>query len=126
MNPKNKNKYARGNVADFLDTRGYFIGKFMGKKGFPLLETEEVEVAWRILPAAFDDNTSHYHKRGVEIMIVASGSYKVRVNGEDLELIKSDFIVVYPETHLKSISAEEGTELIVIKAPSLENDKFYT
>ena len=59
-------------------------------------------------------------------MIVASGSYKVRVNGEDLELIKSDFIVVYPETHLKSISAEEGTELIVIKAPSLENDKFYT
>jgi len=46
------------------------------------------------------------------------------VGSEEMSLGKGDFLVVYPEKQLKNISAEKYTEVIVIKAPSLPNDKF--
>lgn len=124
MKTKNKNKFVKGNVNDFSETKGYFIGRFLGQKGFPSLETDEVEVAWKKLTITFDEKVPHYHKGGIEINIVIAGSYLVWVAGEKIKLSKGDFLVIYPETQLKNLSAEEGTELIVIKAPSLPNDKF--
>jgi len=96
----------------------------MGEKGFPLLTTDEVEIAWKILPANFGDKVAHFHKIGVEVNIVISGSYKALVDGKETGLKRGDFLVVYPETRLKNISAQEGTELIVVKAPSVTGDKF--
>lgn len=96
----------------------------MQEKGFPLLATDEVEIAWKVLPPNFGDKTPHFHKKGVEINIVVSGSYKVWVDGEEIELKKGDFLVVYPEAKLRNISAQEGAELIVVKAPSVAGDKF--
>jgi len=124
MKTHNKNKFYHGNIADFGETKGYFIGQFMGQKGKPILETEEVEIAWKTLTGDFSDENSHYHKKGVEVNIVISGNYKVWIEGEERELKKGDFLVVYPEAKLRNISAQEGTELIVVKAPSAPDDKF--
>ena len=124
MKIENKNKFYHGSYKNFKDTSGYFIGQFMGQKGYPLLETEEVEIAYKKLPADFGDETPHYHKKGVEINIVISGSYKVWIQAKEIELKKGNFLIVYPESELKNISAEEGTELIVIKSPSVPDDKF--
>lgn len=124
MKKENKNKFFRGNVKDFSETKGYFVGQFMQERGFPLLATEEVEIAWKVLPSDFGEGTPHFHKRGVEINIVVSGSYKVCVGEEEIQLRKGDFLIVYPETRLRNISAQEGTELIVVKAPSVSGDKY--
>ena len=124
MKIKNKNKFFHGNIKDFSQTKGYFIGRFMDQRGFPLLETDEVEIAWKKLPTTFDEEKPHFHKNGVEINIVISGNYKVWVEGEEKTLKKGDFLVVYPEAKLKNIFAQKGTELIVVKAPSVPNDKF--
>jgi mannose-6-phosphate isomerase-like protein (cupin superfamily) len=124
MIKQNKNKFVKGNIASFNATSGYFIGRFMGEKGFPDLETEEVEIAWKKLPTTFNEPNTHYHKGGVEINIVISGKYRVEVNGEEVELAKGDFLVVYPEAKLKNLMADPNTELIVVKTPSIQNDKF--
>jgi mannose-6-phosphate isomerase-like protein (cupin superfamily) len=124
MKAQNKNKFAHGNIKDFSETKGYFIGQFMGERGFPHLETEEVEIAWKKLPTIFNEDRPHFHKTGVEINIVIKGSYKVWLEGKEKTLKKGDFLIVYPEAKLKNISAGNGTELIVVKAPSIPDDKF--
>lgn len=121
---KNKNKFVKGNLKDFGDTSGYFVGRFMGDRGRSDLETDEVEIAFKILPENFGDEKPHYHKGGVEINIVINGSYKVLINGEEVTLNEKDFLVVYPESKLKNLSAKKNTELIVVKAPSLPHDKY--
>lgn len=124
MRLDNKDKFVYGNTKDFSQTKGYFIGRFMGEKGRPDLETDEVEVAWKVFPIASGEETLHYHKEGIEINIVVSGGYKVLVGGVEKEIKKGDFLVVYPETKLKTLSIEGGSEIIVVKAPSVPGDKF--
>lgn len=74
---------------DFQKFSGYFIGQFMEEKGFPILATDEVEIAYKKLPEKFE----------------------------------KEFLVVYPQATLKNISTQKGTELIVVKAPSVPGDK---
>ena len=125
MLSENKNKFVHGIVSDFDETGGYFIGQFMGQRGKPVLETEEVEVAWKKIPTEFSDSKPHYHKRGVEINIVINGSITVLISEKEITIRKGEFLVVYPETELLDISAEEETEMIVVKSPSVPDDKFY-
>ena len=126
MQASNKNNFFLGKLEDFQKFSGYFIGRFMGEKGFPVLETDKVEVAWKKLPTNFSDEKPHFHKKGVEINIVINGKYKALVNGELIEISEKEFLVVYPQSTLKNVSATEGTELIVVKAPSVSDDKFDT
>ena len=125
MKESNRNRYFVGNVSSFIETKGYVIGHFMGSRGFPLLETEEVEIAWKKLPEKFDEEPPHFHRRGIEITVVISHGYELEVNGELVKLRQGDFLVVYPETFTRNVSALPNTEVIVIKAPSISNDKFY-
>ncbi len=124
MKKTNKNKHYFGNVSQFSETEGYFLGQFMGERRFPLLETDEAEITWKKIPTVFNEDKPHFHKVRVEINIVIPGRYQLIVNGKKLELKKGDFLVVYPEAKLINLSADEGTELIVVKAPSVPNDKF--
>lgn len=120
----NKDKFFKGKLEDFQKFSGYFIGQFMGEKGFQILETDEVEIAYKKLPEKFEEERPHYHKKGVEINIVIKGKYKAQVNGEIVEISEKEFLVVYPETRLKNISAQGRTELLVVKAPSVPKDRF--
>lgn len=49
MNKSIKNKYLNGNIKDFRDSKGWFVGHFMRERGYPLLESSEVEVAYKTL-----------------------------------------------------------------------------
>jgi mannose-6-phosphate isomerase-like protein (cupin superfamily) len=124
MKSINKNKFAIGKLEDFQKFSGYFIGQFMGENGFPILETNEVEIAYKKLPEKFEKEKPHYHKKGVEINIVIKGKYKAQVNEKTVVISEKEFLVVYPQAKLKNISAQKGTELIVVKAPSVPDDKF--
>lgn len=96
----------------------------MGERGFPVLETEEVEIAWKKLPLIFNEPKPHYHKKGVEINIVISGTCKLEIDKEVKELQKGDFLVIYPQSQLRNISTKAGTEVVVVKTPIVQNDKF--
>lgn len=124
MNKSNKNTYFKGNVDNHKDSKGWFVGQFMGKYRCPELETDEVEVCWKVLKKKNEPDPPHIHKKGVEIAIVISGWFKAIINGEEVHVGKREYVVVYPESKLERIENKEGTEVLVIKAPSVPDDKF--
>lgn len=120
QNMKNKGKYKVGKVTDFAKQKDWFFGHFASDE---LLETDLVEIGWQKIPnkkALPEDK--HLHTSSVEINIIISGEVKVTINGENHELQKGDFYVLWPETVLENLETTEDTEIIVVRAPSI-NDK---
>jgi mannose-6-phosphate isomerase-like protein (cupin superfamily) len=115
-------KYFVGKISDYIQKKGWFFGHFMEEE---LLRSDLVEVAYQDVPdKKADPEDWHYHKKTVEINIVLSGSATFKINGETVKVEKEGFWVVYPGTVIEDFSTEKDTKLVVIKAPSLPNDKF--
>ncbi len=105
------------------ETRGWFFGQFIDKGKFPELNSDQVEIAWKKFDEDYSES-AHTHKIGTEISIVLSGKWRVKVEGKQLNLKKGDILVVYPETVLENILIPKGSEAIIIKSPSVPDDKF--
>jgi len=41
MKINNKDKFVKGKIFDFNETKGYFIGRFVGEKGFQILKQKK-------------------------------------------------------------------------------------
>jgi mannose-6-phosphate isomerase-like protein (cupin superfamily) len=126
MSNKHRDEWFVGNASEFQDRhKGYFLGHFMGKIGYPALNYEGLEIAWKQTLSSFDDKP-HYHLHSTEITIVLSGRLTVELDQrQEIQLRKGDFVLVPPGTVLQNLSAEEGTEVITMKFPSVSDDKFY-
>jgi quercetin dioxygenase-like cupin family protein len=115
-------QYFVGKISDFAKTKGWFFGSFMDSE---LLQSEAVEIAWQqISNTAPNPNQKHLHRKSVEINILIRGTMKITINGESQVLEKGDFYVVWPETVVEDIATGPDTELIVVRAPSLPEDKY--
>ena len=115
-------KYFYGKVDDFSGYKGWFFGQFADKE---LLKSNLFEVAWqKISNKKISPEDKHYHKQCIEISIVISGTMRIKVNSKELSVSKGEFLVIYPYTIVENCEADENTELIVIKSPSLPSDKF--
>ena len=110
-------------VSDIQNTNGWFFGHFMAGKGFPELQNENIEIAWKKVDHTLKDPI-HIHKQCLEVNIIIKGSYTVKVNGEVRKLSAGEFLVVNPNTPGEVISCEDDTEIIVVKTPSVVGDKF--
>jgi mannose-6-phosphate isomerase-like protein (cupin superfamily) len=116
----NKGKYKIGKVTDFAKEKGWFFGHFATDK---LLQSDLVEIGWQeVSNKKASPEDKHLHTKSVEINLIIAGEVKVTINGEKHELHKGDFYVIWPETVLENLETSEGTEIIVVKAPSV-NDK---
>ncbi len=105
-------------------TKNYIVGAFMEKAGYPELQNEQVEVAILELPLQ-DSANPHYHKEMTEITIVLSGKLYLVVGGKPVEATEGEFFVVKPGTVLQNPQNDPGTKILVIKSPSLPEDKYY-
>jgi mannose-6-phosphate isomerase-like protein (cupin superfamily) len=111
-----------GRVADYTKTKGWFFGHFMDEE---LLRSGLVEVAWQdISNKTPDARDRHWHQESVEINIVIAGRVAVTIDGEQHEVGKGEFYVVYPLAIVEAVAADADTELIVVRAPSRAGDKF--
>lgn len=87
------------------------------------MQSDDVEVAWqKISGKKAVPEDKHYHTSSVEINIIISGEVRVSINGEKCVLHKGEFYIIWPETIVEEVEAAENTELIVVRAPSV-NDK---
>ena len=117
-----KNHYYVGKIEEFAKRKGWFFGAFADQ---PFLNSDLVEIAWQKLPNLKPDpEQKHYHKQAVEINIVISGWIEMIINKNKHKLSKGDFYVLWPESIIENITTSEDAEIIVIKAPSLPEDKF--
>lgn len=120
MVKKNDGKYIVGKISDYAKRKGWFFGGFADNE---LLQTDLVEVAWqKISNKKADVKDKHLHTSSVEVNIVISGEVSLTINGKDFTFHKEEFWIIWPETIVENVMAGENTELIVIRAPSV-NDK---
>jgi len=120
MLDKNKGKYLSGKVSEYTKRKGWFFGQFAENE---ILKSDLVEVAWqKISGKKASPEDKHFHTSSVEINIVLSGEVSLTINGKDFTFHKEDFWVIWPETVVENVRAGKNTELIVLKAPSV-NDK---
>lgn len=121
-NPSDKKGYFVGKPDPESPQKGWFYGNFMGDE---LLHSEAVEVAKKILPEQ-DMSSSHYHKVATELTFVIKGCCHLEVEGDGtIELSEGEFIVVHPGTPMRNPKNDPGTEVLVIKFPSVPGDKYY-
>jgi len=97
---------------NFID--GWFIGDF----NTSVFRTKDFEVCYKI----HEKNEiwpKHYHKIATEINYLMKGKMII----QNKELIVGDVFIIYPEEVADPIFVER-CELIVIKIPSVINDKY--
>ena len=117
--------YIIADLGKITGTRGYFIGHFMAEEGYPDLRSDEIEIAVMKLPEA-DPGPAHFHREMTEITIVLSGRLTLIFDEkEKVEVGEGEFFVVYPGTVLQNPANEPGTKVVVIKYPSVPQDKYY-
>ena len=119
----NKQKSYIGNINDFSDYGGWFIGQFIDKDKYPLLKSNEFKVAWKELPKNFTEK-KHIHKKAIEVNIVISGWMEITIDGNRQKVSEKQFYIIYPNTPLSIQGTGENTKVIVIKCPSVKDDKF--
>lgn len=93
--------------------RGYFIGNFPKS----IFKTNAFEVASKFHYKG-DKHDLHIHKYTTEFMLVVRG--KVKVNGQIME--QGNIFTLEPY-EVNDISYLEDTELVVVKSPSLPDDR---
>ncbi len=122
----NKGKYYIGNVKDFSEYRGFCMGHFIDGEKFPLLKTDKLEFAWKVFDKCVSEENPyrHFHKECIEVDIVIAGWIDVEIEGQVHRFEKGQFYVVYPYTKTKDVKSALGTEMIIIKVPSIEGDKY--
>lgn len=118
--------YQIGAIADSRDRRGWFLGHFMPEES--LQHSEVVEMAVMDLPL-IDASRPHYHRLGTEVTYVIRGSLRLIVGHGDsrteCDLTQGQFIIVPPMTPLQNPANEEGTQVFVVKFPSVPGDKYF-
>lgn len=102
----------KSNLKDFVN--GWFIGDFHPT----LIKNENFEVAIKRYKSG-DYEKSHYHKISKEITVIVEG--EVEMNG--IKYIKDDIITIKPNQHT-DFKCITDVVTVVIKTPSINNDKY--
>lgn len=95
-------------------TNGWFIGNFSPS----LLKTDKFEIAHHFYPKGFK-GTPHVHKIATEYNYILVG----KLIASDTTLETGD-IFVYEPLDISNVMFLEDTHLIIIKTPSIPNDKY--
>jgi hypothetical protein len=119
MLDNNKGKFLVGKVSDYEKGKGWFFGNFADND---LLKSDLEEVAWQnISGKQVSPNDKHLHTSSIEINIVISGAVSADINGEHFNIDKGIFYIIWPETVIENVSANEDTQVIVVRAPSISD-----
>jgi hypothetical protein len=97
-------------------TKGWFLGNFEPS----VIKTEDFEVAAKSYSAG-DYEPSHYHKIAKEITVILSGIALMN----NIEYKENDIIVIEPGESTDFL-AKTDIKTVVVKIPSVKNDKFIT
>ncbi len=100
---------------------GWIMGQFLDH---PLLHNDVAEIGWKKFPEDYSE-PPHYHKKASELSIVIKGRMLIKEGKNIHTLKKGDFIFLLKNTWIQDYCIKKGTEVIVIKTPSIPNDKYF-
>lgn len=115
-----------GTIESGGKTKGYFIGHFIDRRNPEYSKNCEVLVMF--LPEV-DNSKPHCHKKMTEVTGVISGQLELYVWDKGgvygIKLNKRQYLILEPGSVLQNPRNKEGTEVFVVKFPSIEGDKEY-
>ena len=86
------------------------------------LELEQSGLGYQRIPPGYRFPYGHTHQRQEEVYVVLSGSGRMKLDDEIVELKERDAVRVAPGTWRGYEAGPEGLELLVIGAPNLGGD----
>jgi uncharacterized cupin superfamily protein len=116
--------YYKGSIYDKKfkkETRGYLCGDF----NKAIIQTKKMEVAHMDsdLLKVHLGKKPHHHNKIDEMIIVIKGNIEQEVDSKIIKLKKGDFLFIKAKSITRSIKVVTGTEIIVVKSPSIPKDK---
>lgn len=96
-------------------TRGWIYGDFEPS----IYRTKDTEVGLLSFKAG-EKTKKHFHKKSIEINLIVSG--QMVVNGE--KFFPGD-IFVFERYDISEVEFIEDTTIVVVKTPSIPDDKYY-
>jgi mannose-6-phosphate isomerase-like protein (cupin superfamily) len=113
-------RFAQINLMDIDDSVAGRAEGIEGRFGRTPLESRDLGVShWRYAPG-FHSKTGHRHREQEEAYVVVSGSGRMLVDGEVLELRQWDVVRVAPEVTRAFAAGPDGLELIAVGGPKPE------
>ena len=86
------------------------------------LELEKSALSYQWVPPGYRFPYGHSHATQEEVYVVVSGSGRMKLDDEIVELRKLDLVRVPPGTWRGYEAGPEGLELLVLGAPNLGDD----
>jgi mannose-6-phosphate isomerase-like protein (cupin superfamily) len=99
---------------------GYLVGaKLAAESGF---HCDKVQVKY-LKPDPKDyPGKLHIHEKMDEVVVVLKGKFTVEMDGERIEICQGEYVFKTANSPGRALAADPGTELLIIKAPSVEGD----
>jgi mannose-6-phosphate isomerase-like protein (cupin superfamily) len=106
--------YTKRNVSELKDSaEEYGVGEAMSVR-FPTkeLDAEETGMGHHFLKPGKRQSFGHKHDKAEEVYFIVSGSGRVRLDDETVELEKADFLRVAPSVMRRFEGGDDGLEFI--------------
>lgn len=103
---------------EFFELGGFTGGWFIGNFSPAIEKREDFEVSVKYYKAG-DKEAKHLHKQAIEYTVIAKG--RVKMNGR---IIEEGTIVRIDKNESTDFEALEDTITMVVKSPSILNDKY--
>lgn len=116
-------RYKKSKMGDFLTSHnGWVVGAFFQPDS--IQHSDEIEVRHGIIQGKEFVFPPHYHTRRTSYIFVLHGRVVMRFDGEETVVSGGEFVIFLPGVSEEGISADPGTELLIVRTPSsVKEDK---
>ena len=113
-------RFSHVNLLDIEDSVAGRAPGLEGRFGRKHLDSRDLGVShWRYAPG-MQASTGHRHREQEEAYVVVSGSGRILIDGEVVELRRWDVVRVAPEAVRAFAAGPDGLELIAVGGPKPE------
>jgi quercetin dioxygenase-like cupin family protein len=113
-------KYVKVNLLELNDSVGDRVPEIEGRFGRTKLESRDLGVSHFRYAPGFRSPMGHRHREQEEAYVVASGSGRVLLDGEVIELRQWDAVRVSPEVVRAFEAGPDGLDVIAVGGPKPE------
>ncbi|MDX1628225.1 MAG: cupin domain-containing protein [Fulvivirga sp.] len=113
-------RYKVDNIQNHKDKRGWICGQFFPEGD--ILKTDNLEVKYSSFSPG-ETVPKHYHPVGEEVLIIIKGELKAVYDNEEYILRDGDFVYQKPETRETILEVLKPTFYVVVRTPSVPNNK---
>jgi quercetin dioxygenase-like cupin family protein len=113
-------KYMKVNLLELNDSVGDRVPEIEGRFGRTKLESRDLGVSHFHYAPGFRSPMGHRHREQEEAYVVASGSGRVLLDGEVIELRQWDAVRVSPEVVRAFEAGPDGLDVIAVGGPKPE------